>query len=193
MEEVPMKNNRKRFAELVVLAGLVAVIPRQAFAKPAKPSNPAVAGNYLERQVRRALVTQPFYTVFDNLEFKVVSHRVELYGQVTQPGVLKSDAENAVKHIEGVESVTDNIQVLPLSPIDDQIRRAEYRAVFRGNGGELSGYSMGANPSIHIIVNNGHVTLEGVVDGEMDKTVANMLANQVPGVFSVTNNLRVES
>lgn len=188
-----MKSNWKRNAQLVVLGSLLAVLPIQAFGKPTKRSNPAATGNYLERQVRRALLTQPFYTVFDNLEFRVDGDRVELYGQVTQPGVLKSDAENAVKHIEGVESVTNNIQVLPLSAIDDQIRRAEYRAVFGGNGGALSRYSMGANPSIHIIVNNGHVTLEGVVSSEMDKIMANLQANHVPGVFSVTDNLRVES
>jgi osmotically-inducible protein OsmY len=188
-----MKNNWRRTAELLVLAGLFAAMPIQALGKPATRSNPAVTGNYLERQVRKALVTQPFYTVFDNLEFKVVGHHVELFGQVTQPGVLKSDAENAVKHIEGVEGVTNNIQVLPLSTIDNQIRRAEYRAVFFGNGGALYRYSMGANPSIHIIVDNGHVTLEGVVNSKMDKTIANLQANHVPGVFSVTNNLRVES
>lgn len=187
-----MKSIWKRNVAVLVLGGLLAAIPIEAFGRPTR-SNPPATGNYLERQVRRALVAQPFYTVFDNLEFRVDGNRVELYGQVTQPGVLKSDAENAVKRIEGVEGVTNNIQVLPLSPIDDQIRRAEYRAVFGGNGGELSGYSMGANPSIHIIVNNGHVTLEGVVGTQMDKTVANMLANQVPGVFSVTNSLRVES
>jgi osmotically-inducible protein OsmY len=188
-----MKNNWKRIVELMLLGALFSVMPIQAFGKPATRSNPAVTGNYLERQVRKALVTQPFYTVFDNLEFKVVGHRVELYGQVTQPGVLKSDAENAVKHIEGVEGVTNNIQVLPLSPIDNQIRRAEYRALFGGDGGALYGYSMGANPSIHIIVDNGHVTLEGVVNSTMDKTMATVLANHVPGVFSVANNLRVES
>ena len=183
----------RRTAQLAVLAGLVAAISISSFGKPPKESNPALTGDALERQVHKELVTQPFYTVFDNLEYRVVGNHVELSGQVTQPGVLKSDAENAVKRIEGVEGVINNIQVLPLSPMDDQIRRAEYRAVFGGNAGALGGYSMGANPSIHIIVNNGHVTLEGVVNSQMDKTIATMLANHVPDVFSVTNNLRIGS
>lgn len=189
-----MKNSLKRSIPWLALASLLAVLPMAAFGRPnsqKKQSEPAT-GNYLERQVHKALVTQPFYTVFDNLEFKVEGNHVDLYGEVTQPGTLKTDAENAVKHIEGVESVTNHIQLLPLSPVDDQIRRAEYRAIFGGNGGVLSGYSMGAVPSIHIIVDNGHVTLAGVVDTQMDKTMAAVQANHVAGVFSVTNNLRVQ-
>ena len=187
-----MEKSVLRTAQLVILGALLAAIPVAAFGRPTKKSGQAEPGNYLERQVHKALVTQPFYTVFDNLEFKVEGHHVDLYGQVLEPGTLKTDAENAVKHIEGVESVTNHIQVLPLSPVDDQIRRAEYRAVFGGNGGVLSGYSMGAVPSIHIIVDNGHVTLFGMVDSQMDKTMAEVQANHVPGVFSVTNNLRVQ-
>jgi hyperosmotically inducible protein len=187
-----MEKNFKRTAQLFILGTLLAAIPVAAFGRPTKGSAPADQGNYLERQVHKALVTQPFYTVFDNLEFKVEGHHVDLYGQVLQPGTLKTDAVNAVKHIEGVESVTDHIQVLPLSPVDDQLRRAEYRAIFGGNGGVLSGYSMGAVPSIHIIVDNGHVTLYGVVDSQMDKTLAAVQANHVAGVFSVTNDLRVQ-
>jgi len=106
-------------------------------------------------------VLLPWYSVFDNLAFKVERDKVTLFGQVTRP-TLKSDAEAAVKSIEGVASVENNIEVLPLSPIDDQIRRAVYRAIY----GEpaLSRYSIQAVPSIHIIVKNGNVTLEGVVD-----------------------------
>jgi len=113
---------------------------------------------------------------------------VTLSGQVTWP-VVKSDAEHAVKKIPGVTQVVDNIKVLPLSPLDNQIRRAEYRAIF--GFGSLYRYAMGAVPSIHIIVDNGHVTLVGVVDNEADKNMANIRANGVPGVFSVTNDLRV--
>jgi hyperosmotically inducible protein len=132
----------------------------------------------------------PFYGVFDNLSYSVAPDgTVTLQGQVARP-VLKSDAENAVKRIEGVEKVVNNIEVLPTSNNDDRIRRAVYRAIF-GND-VLSQYQLRAVPPIHIIVNNGHVTLEGVVSREMDKTVAGMQANGVPGVFSVTNNLRVE-
>jgi hyperosmotically inducible protein len=113
---------------------------------------------------------------------------VILTGDVTQP-VLKSDAEHAVKRIPGVTNVVNNIRVLPLSPFDNQTRRAVYRSVF--SFGSLYRYAMGANPSIHIIVDNGHVTLKGVVDNEGDKSLAYIRANGVPGVFSVTNELRV--
>ena len=113
-----------------------------------------------------------------------------MIGQVVNP-TLKSDAENAVKNIEGVERVVNQIQVLPVSPNDDRIRRAVYRAIY---GNEvLSQYELRAVPPIHIIVNNGHVTLEGVVSRQMDKQIAEMQAKSVPGVFSVTNNLRLEN
>jgi osmotically-inducible protein OsmY len=113
---------------------------------------------------------------------------VTLYGQVVRP-TLKSDAEAAVKSIEGVGSVVNNIEVLPVSTMDDQLRRAVFRAVYSEPG--LSRYAEQAVPSIHIIVKNGNVTLEGVVDSEMDKNLANLRASQVPNVFSVKNNLVV--
>ncbi len=139
--------------------------------------------------VRHELVSLPYYNVFDNLGYQVQPDGVVvLTGQVTWP-VVKSDAEHAVKKIPGVTRVIDNIQVLPLSPMDNQIRRAEYRAIF--GFGPLYRYALGAVPSIHIIVDNGHVTLVGVVDNQADKNMANIRANGVPGVFSVTNNLRV--
>ena len=108
---------------------------------------------------------------------------------VTRP-VLKSDAENVVKRVEGVTNVINNIEVLPPSPMDDQIRRAEFRAIY-GDPSIGTKYGYQALPSIHIIVKNGHVTLEGVVDNEFDKNLINVRANGVPNVFSVTNNLRV--
>ena len=138
--------------------------------------------------VRHELVMLPYYNVFDDLGYQVDGSTVILTGDVTQP-VLKSDAENAVKRIPGVTNVVNNIRVLPLSPFDDQTRRAVYRSVF--SFGSLYRYAMGANPSIHIIVDNGHVTLKGVVDNEGDKNLAYIRANGVPGVFSVTNELRV--
>jgi hyperosmotically inducible protein len=142
------------------------------------------------KEVRHELVMLPFYGVFDNLSYKVdPDGTVTLLGQVSRP-VLKSDAENAIKHIEGVEKVVNNIEVLPTSINDDQIRRAAYRAIY---GNEvLSQYQMRAVPPIHIIVKNGHITLEGVVARQMDKQIAGIQANSVPGVFSVTNNLVVE-
>src|SRR6195256_6787156 len=148
------------------------------------------AGDRLAKEVRHELVMLPYYGVFDNLAFKVdPDGTVTLLGQVTRP-TLKSDAENVVKRIEGVEKVVNNIEVLPTSINDDRIRRDVYRAIY-GND-VLSSYQLRAVPPIHIIVKNGHVALEGVVARAMDKQIAGMQANQVPGVFSVANNLQVE-
>jgi hyperosmotically inducible protein len=144
----------------------------------------------LSDQVRHELVTLPWYGVFDNLEYQVNGNEVVLSGQVvSEHAQTKYDAEKAVKRIEGVEKVVNNIQVLPPSPFDNQIRRAEYRAIFSQS--TLGRYSMGAIPQIHIIVNGGHVTLEGTVMNEMDRNIAEITANSVPNVFSVTNNLRI--
>jgi hyperosmotically inducible periplasmic protein len=141
------------------------------------------------REIRHELVMLPYYGVFDNLAYKVDGYKVTLMGQVTRP-TLKSDAERVVKDIEGVEQVTNNIEVLPLSPNDDRIRLAAYRAIYGQTA--LNRYALNAIPPIHIIVNNGKLTLEGVVANEGDKNIAGIQANSVPGVFSVTNNLRVE-
>lgn len=142
----------------------------------------------LIKQVRHQLLMLPWYSVFDNLAFQVDRDKVTLIGQVVLP-VLKSDAENAVKSVEGVATVVNRIEVLPLSPMDDQLRRAEFRTIYGAPG--LQRYGLGAVPAIHIIVKNGHVTLEGFVDSEMDRNIANIRANQVPNVFSVKNNLIV--
>ncbi|HUI74806.1 MAG TPA: BON domain-containing protein [Candidatus Acidoferrum sp.] len=142
----------------------------------------------LIREVRHQLLLLPYYSVFDNLQYKVEGDKVTLYGQVVRP-TLKSDAAAAVKTIEGVASVDNQIEVLPLSPNDDKIRRAVYRAIYFDAA--LSRYGMEAVPSIHIIVKNGNVTIEGVVDSEADKNLAGLRANGVPNVFSVKNNLVV--
>jgi hyperosmotically inducible periplasmic protein len=144
----------------------------------------------ITREVRHELVMLPYYGVFDNLAYKVDGNTVTLFGQVTRP-TLKSDAEHAVKNVEGVERVNNQIEVLPLSPMDDQIRVATYRAIFSQPG--LDRYAMQAVPPIHIIVKNGNVDLEGVVGNEADKNMAGIKAKGVHGVFGVTNNLRVES
>jgi hyperosmotically inducible protein len=143
----------------------------------------------LMREVRHELVMLPYYGVFDNLAFRVDGSTVTLLGQVSRP-TLKSDAENVVKDIEGVEKVVNNIEVLPTSPNDDRIRLAAYRAIYGHS--VLNRYALQAVPPIHIIVKNGNITLEGVVANEMDKNVANMQARGVPGAFNVTNNLVVE-
>jgi hyperosmotically inducible periplasmic protein len=143
----------------------------------------------LEREVRHELVMLPYYGVFDDLSFKVEGDKVTLMGQVTRP-TLKSDAEGVVKKIEGVATVVNEIEVLPVSPNDDRIRQAVYRAIYRQ--ASLSRYALQAVPPIHIIVKNGNVSLEGVVANEGDKNLANIRARGVSGVFSVKNNLRVE-
>lgn len=144
----------------------------------------------LVKEVRHELVMLPYYNVFDNLTYSVDGGTITLAGQVTNP-VLKSSAENVVKHIEGVQQVVNKIEVLPLSPNDDRIRRAVYQKIY-GYPSLSTRYGFQALPSIHIIVKNGNVTLEGVVDNASDKNIAGIQANGVPGVFSVTNNLRVE-
>ena len=141
------------------------------------------------KEIRHELVMLPYYGVFDNLLYKVDGYDVTLMGQVTRP-TLKSSAENVVKDIEGVGKVTNNIEVLPLSPNDDRLRMALYRTIYGHTA--LNRYALNAVPPIHIIVKNGNVTLEGVVANEGDKNIANIQANSVPGVFGVTNNLRVE-
>ncbi|HXA49795.1 MAG TPA: BON domain-containing protein [Candidatus Acidoferrum sp.] len=148
-----------------------------------------VGQDRIAREVRHELVMLPYYGVFDNLAYRVDGSTVTLLGQVTRP-TLKSDAENVVKGIEGVDRVNNQIVVLPLSPMDDRIRVAVYRAIFSQPG--LDRYAMQAVPPIHIIVDNGKVTLEGVVANQGDKDRANIQANSVSGVFSVVNNLRVE-
>jgi hyperosmotically inducible protein len=141
------------------------------------------------KEVRHELVMLPYLGTFDNLEFRIDGHTVTLLGQVTRP-TLKSDAENVVKKIEGVEKVNNQIEVLPLSPNDDRIRKAVYLALVQRQ--QLQRYFMQAVPPIRIIVKNGNVTLEGVVANKTDADVAKIAANGVPGVFSVANKLKVE-
>jgi hyperosmotically inducible protein len=189
-EEIMGKELRALFALALFAAPMVA-LPNPAAAQPQDEKKQRSEVKYkekLSKEVRHQLVMLPWYSVFDNLAYKVEGDKVTLYGEVTRP-TLKSDAEAAVKSIEGVASVVNNIEVLPLSPMDDQLRRAVYRAIYGESA--LSRYSIQAVPSIHIVVKNGSVTLEGVVDNETDKNLANLRANQVPNVFSVKNNLVV--
>lgn len=142
----------------------------------------------LVREIRHELIMLPYYNVFDNLTFGINGRTVTLNGQVVK-AVTKSDAENSVKHIEGVEKVVNNIEVLPPSNLDDRIRRQVYNSIY--SYGPLFKYGNMSVPPIHIIVRNGRIALEGVVDSEADKNYAGIRASQVPGTFQVTNNLRV--
>lgn len=144
----------------------------------------------IQREVRHELWMLPWLSVFDNLQYRVDGSTVTLMGEVTDPA-NKSDAEKTVKNIEGVEHVVNQIEVLPPAPMDQQIRLAEFRAIY--GYATLQKYDMGVQKPIRIIVKGGHVTLEGVVDSEADKDAAGIRANSVPNVFSVTNNLQVAS
>jgi hyperosmotically inducible protein len=147
--------------------------------------------NSLSQKVRHELLMLPYYGVFDDLAFKMDGNVVTLIGEVTRP-TLKSDAEAVVKRVPGVEQVVNQIEVLPLSSIDDGIRRAEYSAIY-GDPTLSTRYGYRALPSIHIIVKNGTVTLHGVVANQADRDLVYLRANAVPGVFSVKNELQVES
>jgi len=181
-----------RVSVLVVLLGFFVVAlgaTGSSLAAQASHENRVPDQESVTREVRHQLVMLPFYTLFDNLEYKVEGSKVTLMGEVVRPN-LKDDAGRAVKHVRGVETVDNQIKVLPLSPMDDQLRRAEYRAIY--SQPNLQMYAMQSVPPIHIIVDHGHVTLEGVVAKQADKDVAGIAAKGVPNVFSVTNNLRVE-
>lgn len=175
---------RRLLVVAVTLFSLVTLGLTQDRGQPSAKSQERIT-----REVRHELLMLPWFGVFDNIAFKVDGSTVTLLGQVVRPS-LKSDAENAVKHIEGVEKVDNQIEVLPTSPMDDQLRLQLYRAIY--GYGALEKYALGVQKPIRIIVKNGHANLEGVVDSEADKNLAGLRANGVPGLFSVTNNLRVE-
>ncbi|HLL73842.1 MAG TPA: BON domain-containing protein [Pyrinomonadaceae bacterium] len=178
---------KKLFTKLTSLVAALVLTATLAVAGQAKED---VSGRQrVMEKIRKELVTLPFYGVFDNLAYSFEGGTATLYGQVVRP-TTKSDAERRVARIPGVERVVNRIEVLPLSSFDDSVRARAYRQIF-GTGG-LYRYAMGANPSVHIVVNRGHLTLEGVVAHEGDRRLARMAALQVPGVFSVTNNLRVD-
>lgn len=176
------------------VGALCLFISFSAWSQAAKNNQSSAADQRMQdrisQEVRHELVMLPQLTIFDNLSYKVDGSTVTLMGDVRN-AVLKDEAQHAVKKIEGVENVNNQIEILPPSPNDDRIRRAVARSLF--NDERLFKYSMGSVPPIHIIVKGGHVTLEGVVDNQADKNQAGIRANSVPGVFSVQNNLRVGS
>lgn len=192
----------------------VALCACSAFAgqKPESGAEPDAAQQkvlQIAEKVQNAILRLPQYGVFDDIHFGIKGDTVTLSGQASRP-VLKSSAENVVKKIEGVQSIDNQIEVLPLSPNDDRIRAAVYRRIY--NSPTLQRYTANRGPSarwrsmtartmgitndppigyhaIHIIVKNGNVTLKGVVDTTTDSAIAEMQANTTPGVFSVTNDL----
>lgn len=142
----------------------------------------------IERQVRKEILTLPYYGVFDAIGYQINGSTVTLTGYVVRP-ITKSDAKGAVEDINGVERVINNIEVLPLSPNDDRIRQSALRSL--ANRGSLYRYFLGANPAIRIIVNRGRILLEGFVDNKGDYNLANITARTVPGSFGVKNNLQI--
>jgi len=177
----------KRAMILVVVAVLSLYIFGVAQDTQREPS--ARGQERITREVRHELLMLPYFGVFDYIAFKVNGDDVTLLGQVVRP-TTKSDAENAVKHIEGVEKVDNQIEVLPPSSMDDQLRLRLFRAIYGDPA--LQKYDLGVQKPIRIIVKSGRVTLEGVVDNDADKNLAGLRANGVSGVFSVTNNLQVQ-
>lgn len=171
-----MKNTWLVVAALVTTAAVVAAAP-----------NPTLTP--LQNKVRHELVMLPYLNLFDNISFRVDGSTVTLFGDVTRPD-LKSDAGNVVKHVEGVARVENQIEVLPLSPLDQGIRVRTARAIYGYPA--LQRYGAGTQPSIHIIVKNGNVTLVGFVSNDMDKQLAFIRANGVPGVFAVNNQLQIQ-
>lgn len=187
------------YARLAKITGVillaVAFVLGSGISASASPTNKAPQDQskyqaWLSNQVRHDLVMLPWLSVFDNLAYSVDGNNVTLVGQVVRP-VTKDDAANSVRRIEGVGTVTNQIEVLPVSPMDDGIRRAEFRTIYGYSA--LRRYDYAPNSPIRIIVKNGNVTLEGIVANESDKDLVGLRANTVPNVFSVTNNLRVES
>jgi hyperosmotically inducible periplasmic protein len=172
----------------VLLTILLATIVGSTAASAQRDQPTAKSEERISREVRHELLMLPYFGVFDNIAYKVEGYNVTLLGQVVRP-ILKSDAESAVKRIEGVEKVDNQIEVLPASPMDDRLRLRLFRAIYQYP--PLQKYELGVQKPIRIIVKNGHVSLEGVVDNETDKNLVGVRANGVPGIFSVTNNLQV--
>jgi hyperosmotically inducible periplasmic protein len=177
-----------RCRSLFGVSNAVALIILALLARAQQGQVPQKAVERIQKEVRHEILMLPYLTVFDNLGYKVDGYNVTLAGQVTKPSV-KSDAESAVKRIEGVEKVDNQIEVLPVSPMDDRIRQSLYRAIY--NYPPFQRYGLPVFKPIRLMVKNGHVTLEGVVDSVADKNIAGLRANEVPGVFSVKNNLVV--
>ena len=174
--------------ELLIVAAVMLAIATPSVAAQKEVSPQAV--DRIQKEVTHEILMLPYFDVFDNIAFKVDGDDVTLFGQVTRP-TLKTDVERVVKNIEGVEKVDNQIEVLPVSPNDDRLRLRLFRAIYGFNA--LQRYALPVIKPVRIIVKNGHVTLEGIVDSEADKDLVNLRARGVSGSFSVTNNLTVSS
>jgi osmotically-inducible protein OsmY len=173
---------------LILFASLLALVTLGTAQDAQRDQPSAKSQERIIKEVRHELLMLPYFGVFDYIAFKVDGSTVTLLGEVVRPG-LKSDAENSIKHIEGVEKVDNQIDVLPPSSMDDGLRIQLFRAIYQYPA--LQKYELGVQKPIRIIVKSGRVTLEGIVDSEGDKNIAGVRANGVPGIFAVTNNLQV--
>ena len=176
---------KQLFVALLFLAFCVAILP----AMPQEQEMAALPEIQLEKDIIKTITRAPHYGVFDSLSFKLDGSNVTLLGQAMLP-ITKDEVGKRVAKLAGVGKVTNNIEVLPLSHTDDVLRMRIYRSLF--GTADLYRYALGPNPSIHIIVSKGHVTLEGVVSSEGDSRFAELGARKVGGVFSLTNHLQVE-
>ena len=185
-----IKKSRLIFCIAILTISIIApAITGNAFAKA---NQQGMLSARVIKQVRHELVTLPYYGVFDWLQFEVrPDNTVILRGQVVRPST-KSDAEGRVKDVDGVSKVVNDIEVLPLSPNDDRLRRTLYRTIY-GQNSPLFRYATQAIPSIHLIVRNGRATLKGIVANKGDSQLAYIRARGVPGLFEVKNELQIES
>lgn len=180
------------FKKIILLSVLaIGLIGVSASSSAAQQMNMYGGNSKIERQVRHEILSLPHYGVFDAIGYQLNGNTVTLNGYVVRP-ITKSDVENEIKDIDGVNKVVNNIEVLPLSPADDRIRRRALQTL-TSQGGSLFYYFTGTNPSIRIIVKNGKIILEGYVDNKADSDLANILAKGIPGTFGVTNNLQIIS
>lgn len=180
---------KTRFMGRVLMAA--ALVAGSAFAASKTNANMPQTDEQIARSVRHEIAMYPYYGIFDDLSFNVINGQVQLAGDVTEP-VKKSDIGNIVAKVPGVTSVTNSIHVLPLSDFDNRLRIQVARAIYRDPA--MTSIAMEAVPSVHIIVNNGHVTLTGIVGTEMQKSIAGIRANGAGLSFGpVNNNLVVEN
>jgi hyperosmotically inducible periplasmic protein len=181
-----------RWFAATALLGSLSIRPGAGQTVPANPARPATdnAATSLSREIHHQILVLPFYSVFDSINFSLEGHKVTLTGQVLRR-TLKENAEGAVKSIEGVKVVVNQIEVLPTSPADDDTRRAVYRALYEDS--TLQRYAVQNVPPVHIVVKNGGVTLEGSVDSAADKNLAGARAGSVPNTSGVKNNLVVHA
>lgn len=178
------------FLAVVAWAGTAfAKLPGASVGQAAK-AEPKQEESTLALEIRHQLQVLPYYSVFDYIAFTLEGHKVTLTGYVLRPH-LRTDAERAIGSIEGVTSVANFIQVLPKSSTDDELRNSVYRAIFEDS--VLQRYAVTDVPTIHVIVKEGTITLEGSVENENDKKLAASRSSGVSGVTSVSNNLSVRA